>query len=307
MPDESLSRLSRLRYKPQVVAPDRSQIAEFGLKSREQPDIAAVFHENTKTVAEADRLDARAIQRFVSEPAYQYAVASVEPDYPNHETVDLPEPAPELGVDLAEALRVRQTRRRFTGAGLTMQELSTLLKYGCGATGEGDQPGSDIPVDGTVRFTSRTYPSGGGLFPVEPYLLFVNPPDGLEQGLYYYQAERHCLRKLREAGDAVNETLERLFPQDSEKAGRASFGLFLTAAFWRSKAKYGPRGYRFILQESGHLLQNVQLVAEACDLGIVPIGGVCESAADEYIDLDGVDEGLVYAALVGVPGGESGE
>jgi SagB-type dehydrogenase family enzyme len=41
----------------------------------------------------------------------------------------------------------------------------------------------------------------------------------------------------------------------------------------RTMAKYGQRGYRFMLFDAGHLAQNLCLVACACKVGALTIGG----------------------------------
>ena len=47
----------------------------------------------------------------------------------------------------------------------------------------------------------------------------------------------------------------------------ANLIFFLSAIFNRSQKKYGPRGYRYILFEAGHVAQNLCLVAAEFNLG----------------------------------------
>ena len=69
--------------------------------------------------------------------------------------------------------------------------------------------------------------------------------------------------------------------------------------FWRSRFKYGQRGYRFALLEAGHLAQNVLLAAEALDLGAAPIGGFYDRQLAEFLEIDGVNEGPLYVIPIG--------
>ena len=69
--------------------------------------------------------------------------------------------------------------------------------------------------------------------------------------------------------------------------------------FWRTRFKYGLRGYRFALIEAGHVAQNLLLTATALRLGSVPLGGLFDRRIDELLDLDGVNESVLYAVSVG--------
>jgi SagB-type dehydrogenase family enzyme len=71
--------------------------------------------------------------------------------------------------------------------------------------------------------------------------------------------------------------------------------------FWRSRFKYGLRGYRFTLLEAGHLVQNVLLSCTALGLAAVPIGGFYDRPVDELLGVDGVNESVVYAVSLGRP------
>jgi SagB-type dehydrogenase family enzyme len=74
--------------------------------------------------------------------------------------------------------------------------------------------------------------------------------------------------------------------------------------FWRSRFKYGQRGYRFTLLEAGHLVQNVVLMCAALDLAAVPIGGFYDRPVDMLLGADGVNESIVYAVCLGRPDAE---
>lgn len=63
--------------------------------------------------------------------------------------------------------------------------------------------------------------------------------------------------------------------------------------------KYGPRGYRYVLEEAGHLSQNLMLVAAATELGSLPIGGFRDQLLNELLTVDGVNEAAVYGTILG--------
>jgi len=69
--------------------------------------------------------------------------------------------------------------------------------------------------------------------------------------------------------------------------------------FWRSRFKYGLRGYRFALVEAGHVVQNVVLAAAALGLPALPVGGYYDCRLDALVGANGLDEASVYAVVLG--------
>ena len=84
-----------------------------------------------------------------------------------------------------------------------------------------------------------------------------------------------------------------------EIVGRSAVTFLVTLVVWRTRFKYGPRGYRFALLEAGGLMQNLLLTAAALGLGAVPLGGFYDCRADEYLGVDGLHESTIYSASVG--------
>lgn len=189
--------------------------------------------------------------------------------------------------DLFEAIRKRASRREMAGGKIDSEELSLLLKYSCGITRKTEE--------GTSR---RAHPSGGARFPIETYCLVVRPGKGLEPGLFHYDIKNHQLDTLWKK-KFTREDLDKIATYEFVKD--ASLIIFLTAVFWRNQIKYGQRGYRFILQESGHIGQNIYLVSEALNLKCCGLGGfrISDEQIEEILDIDGVVESLVYAVAVG--------
>ena len=68
----------------------------------------------------------------------------------------------------------------------------------------------------------------------------------------------------------------------------------LAAIFPRSQTKYGPRGYRYVLLESGHVAQNICLRAAELDLATLCMGGFVDSALNARLGLKAPYEGVVY-------------
>src|SRR5581483_8694883 len=140
----------------------------------------------------------------------------------------------------------------------------------------------------------RPVPSGGALYPLELYVLALSV-DGLEPGAYHYHPFRHRLERL---GGADRRTAGAALV-DPSLADRAAALLVVTAMFWRSRFKYGLRGYRFALLEAGHLVQNAVLAAAALAVPALPLGGFYDRRLDALVGADGLDEATVYALLLG--------
>ena len=193
----------------------------------------------------------------------------------------------EANFDLFQAIQKRSSKREMNGKPIDLAELSSLLKYSCGIT--------RTIQEGDGR---RAQPSGGARFPVETYCLISKPGKGLEPGLFHYDVKNHQLDTLWKR-EFTKEDLDQISTYEFVKD--ASLIIFLTAVFWRSQNKYGERGYRFILQESGHIGQNIYLISEALNLKCCALGGfrISDEQIEKLLDIDGVTESLVYTAVVG--------
>ena len=224
-----------------------------------------------------------------------------------------------------QLIQKRQSRRNFTRGAITKQELSLILKYSCGNTGQ----------MGEGRH-HRAQPSGGGRFPIEVYpIVFrsesreVELPQGsstsasdgdLPAGLYHYNVKDHQLDVLwdreftptpergssTESAAGANPRLVRGFSDEDIGSiftypwvKNAACAIVMTSVFWRNQNKYGERGYRYILLEAGHIGQNVYLASEALGLKCCALGGTRDENLEKLLDIDGVTESVVYALAVG--------
>jgi SagB-type dehydrogenase family enzyme len=217
----------------------------------------------------------------------------------HHSLATTPLPPPALPpTPLASVISERTSSRSFGSAPVTTGELSALLHAGYGVTHQLDPA---LP-EGTPPLL-RTVPSGGGLYPLELYV-FAYAVDAVEPALYHFDPPRHRLERLLLA------PAERLRTQVAEASiypelsGGGALLVAISAMFWRTRFKYGLRGYRFALLEAGHVAQNVLLAAAALGLASVPIGGFFDPRMDELLLLDGVNESMLYGVAVGRARGE---
>ena len=150
-------------------------------------------------------------------------------------------------------------------------------------------------VHRTPRGDRRGVPSAGALYPLEIYAVCVGVA-GVPAGIHHYDPFAHRLELLR-AGDHRDE-LARALP-DPEPLEVTAVALVVTGVYWRSRFKYGQRGYRFVLLEAGHLAQNLLLACTALGLPALPVGGFYDRLLDAVVGVDGIDESSVYVLLVG--------
>lgn len=159
-------------------------------------------------------LVSRALQGWVErrDPSYCYHVLSkLDPGYygwsvafsryeefykrlPSRYKVRLPKPIAESGIDVLKAIASRRSRRNYSKKPLGLLEVATILYYAVGVTGRAWWGGP-----------KRTYPSAGGLQPVEAYLVALNV-EGLEQGVYHYNPGSHSLELIYTEALGANST-----------------------------------------------------------------------------------------------------
>ncbi len=189
--------------------------------------------------------------------------------------------------DLFEAIRRRSSKREFSGDAIKPEELSIILKYSCGIIGKTENGGD-----------RRAQPSGGARFPIETYCMAARQGADLKPGLFHYNIEGHYLEVLAEKEFSKND-LDEIAAYEFIKD--SSLIIFLTGVFWRNQNKYGERGYRFILQESGHIGQNIYLLSEALGLKCCALGGfrISDEQIERMLNIDGVTESIIYALAIG--------
>jgi SagB-type dehydrogenase family enzyme len=199
--------------------------------------------------------------------------------------VALPRPAKST---LTELLGRRRSYRDFATVEMPLAHASELLVAGYGAVAA-PRTGNQTP------FLRRTVPSAGGLFPLELYL-FSQRVEGLDDGLYHYDVVAHSLQQLR--SENLFGTLEPMF-YAYPFMKNANVVIAMAAVFMRTQAKYGPRGYRYILLEAGHVAQNICLRAEELGLESLCMGGFVDSALNNLMNLKLTEEGVVYTVAAG--------
>jgi SagB-type dehydrogenase family enzyme len=200
----------------------------------------------------------------------------------------LPAPAP-LDLPLGDVLARRRSQRAFGTDPVALEALAALLHAAYGVTGS-------LAADGVQpELSLRAVPSGGALYPLELYAAVLRI-GGLEPGLYHFDPPHRGLEALRPRLVADELAGLSTYP---EVVSSCAVLVFVAAIFGRTRFKYGARGYRFALLESGHIAQNALLAATALGIAAVPLGAFYDRRTDAFLGLDGVNESTLYAIAFG--------
>lgn len=209
--------------------------------------------------------------------------------YRGTDAISLPREFAPSSRSFEEILEQRRSVRDFSGASLSLETLSKILYLGSGIVYRWQSP------DGS-EWGLRPAPSAGGLYPIELYCL-VTRVEGLTPGVYFYRAKDHTLERVLDQDPTA--TLMEAVPAQLDCIQQSAVCVALSSVMPRIKFKYGERGYRFLLLEAGHIAQNLLLAAEAESLGGLAIGGFMDEPLNTFLELNGVDEAVVYLTLFG--------
>jgi len=199
--------------------------------------------------------------------------------YPGYPRFALARPRARLLPGLDRVLLLRRSSPALGEALPGRGALGRILRFGHGLTGAGGRG----PI-----------PSAGGLQAIELYL--VNFAGGwLPAGLYHYDRGGQHLSQLR-AG-AERQRWREVVPS----LGLVSGGAFLWVIAGdgeRVERKYAERGFRFLLLEAGHLMQNLCLLSASLGLATVPLGGFFEREVAAEFTLPAEDL-VLYLGICG--------
>lgn len=250
-------------------------------------DIGILYNEYTKVRSFNIRRPSPNAALAESDVEGVFAPIPIVKSYPGVEQIQLPV-SEQLTVTLTETLMHRRSRRDYSGAAISLGQLSTLLQHACGTTGF-------VAAYEYTRLPLRSFPSSGGLQAPEVYLA-VQAVDGLPVGLYHYHPIDHVLEFLKPGNHGPtlrNMTFEMPYMETSAVV------FLITGCYERLRWKYGERSYRFLCLDTGFLGENIYLTAEALGLGACAHSGFAEDLMEEFLGIDGKDEIALLLMTVG--------
>jgi putative peptide maturation dehydrogenase len=189
-------------------------------------------------------------------------------------------PAPASGI-LDETLFKRYTGRNFDlQATLPLPLVARLLQRTFGAQ-ETRQVGPHTHV------LKKTSPSGGGLHPVEAFVL-VQRVEGVAPGLYHYHPIEHELRPLQAMDHDAAAALALKMVADQQWLADAPLQVVMVARLERSFWKYRNhhKAYRATALDAGHLSQTFYLLAAEAGLPAFITAAINEVEIERALELD---------------------
>jgi len=184
--------------------------------------------------------------------------------------ISLPRPSRLGSGSLEQALERAETVRDYSDQPLSLLQVSTIL-WAAGGRRYDSETGA-----------SRTYPSAGGIYPLELYLV-AGAVEGLPAGVYRYLWRSHELERLKQ-GDVRRALALASLLQGF--VSRAPASVVLAADFEKTAAKYGERGKsRYVPLDAGHASQNLRLAASALGLGVGIVGAFEDNAVKNILGI----------------------
>ena len=242
-----------------------------------ESSIAERYHEETKYSEEGLRREA------AQNPQMDWSAQPVPFRHLEGERLLLPS----AGIPIQRPGAEIPVRPSAPAGRIDFERLARVLWYTNGCTRIVRMPG------GMHHF--RAAPSAGAMYPTEMYVVVRDVP-GVEPGAYDYQVLDHSLVRVRR-GDATEGLHAATFRHPSVEAADAI--VILTGVWHRSSWRYRERGYRRALLDTGHVLGNLVVAAQADGLTALPLGSFRDELIENLLGIDPVAEGpLVVVPLV---------
>jgi len=181
---------------------------------------------------------------------------------------------------LKKALLKRRTRYEFSPETPSLEEISQLLWAAQGITSPSGL---------------RTAPSAGALYGLHLYVLTGGAPS-LSCGVYLFDTQVHDLIKV--FGEDRREAVASSFFQTW--AANGALMIVVCGFEGQISQKYGNRGKRYLLLETGHAVQNLLLQATGLGLNTGLIGAFREEELASCLSLREGEEPL-YVVSIGYP------
>ncbi|UGQ16587.1 MULTISPECIES: SagB family peptide dehydrogenase [unclassified Borrelia] len=270
-----------------VSIPSNSRL-QFSLFDKEDGSLALEyllnFSENKKSHFN------ETISRYLQDPAIIANTSRKESREFDENIVYLPK-VKRLKIKLEEALYNRKSSRSFKSKKLSMVNLSTVLYYSVG-----DTRYEQIELGAfKIRQARRTYPSGGGLYPIDIYF-YVNGVEHLDNGFYLYQPSNNSVFKMGVSLCEIKELINIAFFKDSVNFNVAFFFVY---RYEVNYLKYSEMSLIFAFIELGAIHQNLALVSTALNLGYCNLGGFDKVELEKILKLDGISDHVVSASVLG--------
>jgi len=233
------------------------------------------LHENTK-------LTPATLAFHAAEPI----AARVALDDEGHAVIALP-PVDKalLGISVRDAIVARRSVRRYRNEPMPLARLGRFLHF----------------ASSPELFVDECMGEGAdaAMSPLLDLYLFLWGAEGLSEGTYRYDRERHALVQVAH-GPLREEIGASIFQQEFS---RGTGILLLTGDLAAAIEKYGQRGYRYLLMQAGLIGECAYLAGTALGIAVSGNGGTRETTAQHYCGLDGIRGDLLWTLPFGLAPG----
>lgn len=182
--------------------------------------------------------------------------------------------------DVLKIVRNRRSVRQFMDSQISSGQLSGLLEA--------------TYSQGKNRHWSVA--SGGGLYPLDLYIIIFSNHQVIPQGIYRWNPERNDLGIISDKDP--NVWIEKVFNAKT-LLENATCILCIAANLKRSALKYANLGYRLTVLEAGHAVQNASLFCIEQNLGSVECCGFGDKALAQKLGLNFPNEAVITTLIVG--------
>ena len=245
---------------------------------------------------------------FPSRSSLALRQLSEEEDQDNPEQIIKLPPYQNVNASLGVTIRARRSLRHFSGKTMPLQELSTILFYGNGVTGdmamiseEGDPQWPKYSLGAPEVAHTRAASSGGGLNPISLYLIIQNV-EKLEDGIYIYLPFSHSLKKVmafNEEKQKEHLALSRSWGPNVDPA-KMNLAIYYVYSVYENARKYGDLGLLFAVVEAGEIAAHIHLVSTAMKIASSDMGGWEKVQTERFLGIDGLSKQLVHTTVIGM-------
>lgn len=240
------------------------------------PSLSRLYHGNSRLTS---------ARPFYISPIAEKAMSGAYAHFPGRPAVSAPEQTACSGY-LDAIFDKRTSTRQFAGH-LDLQRLSDVIVRATRINRAYDRE--------ELLVANRVYPSPGGLYPVELYVLPI-AVSGLKNAVYHWDVVEQCFEQLWDAPVFdMNSAIPGIQPPTDVPAAMIAMSVYFPRIEW----KYGERSYRFALMEAASIATNLQLVCADENVAARWVGGFQDEWWDDALHLDGDQETTVLTFALG--------
>jgi len=203
-----------------------------------------------------------------------------------------------VNAPIGSVIRSRRSVRKYSGKTMPLEDLATILFYAQGVSGKLhlDNMPETAALGKNDEIEVRTAPSGGGLYPLDLYIIALNI-ETLEKGAYLYLPHHHALKQVKKADENFN--LSQIGQFAEIEVEKSNLLLVYGYKLFENSRKYGHRGMAFAFIEAGEISENVHLICTAMGLGPCDVGGYAKHRLEKILGLDGLSSHVIHLTVIG--------